>query len=115
MRFTVQGQPVPKARPRLAPRGHTYTPHATREAELRVQQYCFANYPHLRPSEGRIRLTVEFHLRGAVRSDLDNLWKLVSDALNGIVWVDDRQIVSAAADVFTNATEPRTEIEAWAV
>lgn len=29
------------------------------------------------------------------RADWDNLGKLVSDALNGIIWVDDRQVIDA--------------------
>ena len=33
----------------------------------------------------------------ASRPDVDNLWKLVGDGLNGIVWSDDARIAKATA------------------
>ena len=36
--FTVEGEPMVKARPRLTKTGHTYTPKTTVEAEKRVRE-----------------------------------------------------------------------------
>jgi Holliday junction resolvase RusA-like endonuclease len=41
--------------------------------------------------------------------DIDNLAKAVLDALTGVVWSDDRQVVSLLAEKFFGE-EPRTEI-----
>src|SRR6516164_5702491 len=85
-KFTVMGEPVAKARPRWATRGQTYTPRPTRDGEAHVQECCFVHDPKLRPQPGLIFLRVEFHMAGLGRADLDNLLKLVADALNGIAW-----------------------------
>jgi Holliday junction resolvase RusA-like endonuclease len=60
-------------------------------------------------------LKTQFHMGGMGRSDIDNLWKLVADALNGIVWHDDKQITRADAEIFLFAEKPRTEVEVWLV
>lgn len=48
--------------------------------------------------------------RPQVKSDLDNYIKSILDALNGIIWDDDRNIVSIVADKYY-AEDPRIEIE----
>ena len=48
-----------------------------------------------------------FHIK---RPDLDNLLKLVKDALNGLMWVDDSQVqIGGAFKILSH--NPRTEIE----
>lgn len=44
------------------------------------------------PLSGAVRMRLEFVLPSRRRVDLDNLSKAVLDALNGIVWHDDRQV-----------------------
>lgn len=47
-------------------------------------------------------------------SDLDNLAKLVLDALNGVAWEDDRQVCLLHARKISGASIwTRTEVEIW--
>ncbi len=50
---------------------------------------------------------IPFHIK---RPDLDNLLKLVKDALNGLMWVDDSQVqIGGAFKMYSH--NPRTAIE----
>lgn len=49
----------------------------------------------------------KYHL---VKPDIDNLEKFVLDCLNGVVWADDKQIVSTVSDKIYIDDEPYTEI-----
>ncbi|HYR17877.1 MAG TPA: RusA family crossover junction endodeoxyribonuclease [Myxococcales bacterium] len=107
----VMDAPVAKARPRFT-NGHTYTPRATERAEGRIRDAWIAQVGP-EPFTGPVILTVTAHLarpaghygkRGlrpsapecpCGRPDWDNLAKLVSDALNGVAYRDDGQIVAA--------------------
>jgi Holliday junction resolvase RusA-like endonuclease len=113
VKFTVEGEPVPKARPRLGRNGNTFTPEATKRGEAHVQECCFVANPKLRPVEGNIKLVAVFYCGALGRSDLDNLLKLQLDALNGVVWLDDRQVTEIQARLATFQPDPRSEIEVW--
>jgi crossover junction endodeoxyribonuclease RusA len=113
--FTVPGPPVSKARPRLGRNGNTYTPSKTVRGEGHVQECCFVANPRLRPQPGRFRLYVDFYLPGGASRDVDNLQKLVQDALSGIVWIDDRYLAEVRARMEWFAAQPRTEILIWLV
>jgi Holliday junction resolvase RusA-like endonuclease len=56
-------------------------------------------------------LSVRFFRRTRQRCDIDNLVKAVQDALNGIAYVDDAQIVSLVAVKAVSPGDPRTEVE----
>ena len=114
--FTVDGDPVPKGRPRFARRGQfvqTYTDSKTLEYETHVAMRARHAIGSSEPLKGS--LSVFLYLRYAVpesytkkrkeacllglefpkRIDLDNVYKSITDAMNGIVYVDDSQIVEA--------------------
>ena len=114
--FEVPGDPVPKGRPRFARRGtfvQTYTDSKTIEYETRVATKARMAIGSSEPLKGH--LTVFLYLRYTVpasyskkrkeaclngleypkRIDLDNCYKSITDAMNGIVYVDDSQIVEA--------------------
>lgn len=110
--FTVPGQPVPKARPRVVA-GRTYTPERTKRAEQRIAEYFKVAYPHLKPTWEPVSLSLTFSLKGLRTSDWDNLAKLVCDALNGKAWVDDKQIIHATVRIWWNRPEPCTHVEAY--
>lgn len=108
---TIEGRPIPKGRPRVF-RGHAVTPRKTQQAESQLlAMYKFQNYGKA-PLTGRVEVHCVFNMpipktwskhkkelaaqgwiNCTVRPDLDNLIKLVLDALNGAAYVDDAQIV----------------------
>lgn len=114
MTFTVPGEPVGKARPRVVRnfgRVQTFTPHKTAEYEQHVRQaYLAAGGEHF--GKQPIVMTFTFYfgvpksdtkklrqekLEGKILPmkppDLDNTIKSIADALNGIAYDDDSQIV----------------------
>jgi crossover junction endodeoxyribonuclease RusA len=92
VKIVVDGAPVPKGRPRLG-KGRVYTPKRTKAQEEKIKLFALLEMrvKRLKPFEGGICLDVEI-VQKSRRGDIDNHVKLVSDALNGIVYVDDRQI-----------------------
>jgi crossover junction endodeoxyribonuclease RusA len=116
--FTIPGQPLPKERPRFS-RGHSYTSKATRDAETRVASsftgQAGVTHPITEPLTGPIRFVARFYRKNNVTADLDNCVKLLTDALNGIAYEDDRQIKSIRADMHVDRDNPRTEIEIWTI
>jgi Holliday junction resolvase RusA-like endonuclease len=115
IRLTVFGEPHGKDRPRFDPRtGRTYTPTATVRAEQHIiAAWLEAGRPVL---DGPLRLSIEVALQrpqghwlrdGSLsaagsrtpwptrRPDVDNLIKLIADALNGRAYRDDALIVEA--------------------
>ncbi len=116
IRFTVEGEPVPKARPRVVS-GRTYTPQRTRDAEEAVGWAFREAYPGtLAPLTGWLGMRCTFYTKSQKpRSDVDNLLKLVSDALEGIAYVNDKQIEDVHGKRVRGAADPRTVIEIWKV
>lgn len=110
--FVVPGKPSPKARARTTSRGITYTPKPTQLAEAKVLECYLAAYPDAEPLTGPVTLAVEAvfpvpdswskakkALAGphTSRPDLDNLLKLLTDALNGVAFLDDSQVCHITA------------------
>lgn len=128
LEFTIPGEPVAKGRPRMTRQGRAYTPQKTVNYETLIKE-CFAvAYPDHQPLTGPLGLKIDAHftipaswsqkkqlaaqnyaILPTKRPDVDNLIKCM-DALNGIAWRDDSQIVSVLANKFYS-TRPRLEIE----
>lgn len=103
----VDGDPIPKGRPRLARNGHTYTPRRTQDYELVVGwEWRKAQHPCL---VGPVAVTVSV-FEAQHPADLDNYVKAALDALNGLAWADDGQVVEIRATVRREAPEPRMDI-----
>lgn len=108
--------PKPKGRPRFTRQGRAYTPATTMKAEksvadaLRIETMKDGG---MWPKEGPLSIEVGFALPvppswpkkkqqqardGDIfhvsRPDIDNMLKLVLDAANGVLWLDDAQLVS---------------------
>ena len=106
---TIQGTPRPMPRPRFM-NGKAFTPRgAKRTQRMIAEQVMVAMREDGRtePLEGPVQMAVTFYFQRAARErkgepdawrtktpDSDNLYKLVLDSLNGVAYVDDRQVVS---------------------
>lgn len=96
--FTVDGDPVPKGRPRHALNGHTYTPPRTVEYEERIGFAWIGEGPKPPPFIGPVSVTIIVRER-VHPADLDNYAKVVLDGLNGLAWADDKQVESLHASI----------------
>jgi Holliday junction resolvase RusA-like endonuclease len=108
--FTVLGKPRGKGRPRFF-RGHAYTPPETRDYEKRVKQ-CYLMETGGHCFSGPVAVTVEAYfsipkswskakkaqaMKGEVmpgKPDIDNIIKIVLDALNGVAYDDDSHVIA---------------------
>jgi Holliday junction resolvase RusA-like endonuclease len=95
MRFTVEGTPIPKGRPRFARKGtsvHIYTPKRTKSYEKLIATHALIARQKARMSvlEGDVSVILDIYTTH--KTDLDNVGKLILDSLNGILWVDDEQV-----------------------
>jgi Holliday junction resolvase RusA-like endonuclease len=88
----IPGEPIPKARPRVY-QGHGITPKRTLDAEKRVRAAFQTRYPDSTPNDGPVEISAVFYMSKRGRPDLDNLLKLVMDALNGLAYQDDAQVI----------------------
>lgn len=94
--FSVPGKPVPKGRPRVMKGGWTFTPKKTLIQENAVRLVATARRQAAKLSISAASFRLQVICYGAhPLADWDNLGKLVSDALNGIFWEDDRQVIDA--------------------
>lgn len=129
LQFVVPGEAVPKARPRHArikskrggDRVVTYTPKATETWEAYVRWFAFQAMNGRGLISGPLHVDIHAHYRipeswprwkreaaeaGHVghtkRPDKDNVAKAILDAINGVVYADDSQVVSSTeAKLFT--------------
>lgn len=110
--FTLWGEPKPKERPRHSKRGHSYTPKATMQAQTTVMDaFEFAN-PLFIPTKANVGVKFDFYRRTFITADLDNLIKLVGDALNGVAYLDDSQVTKIDAERFDGqGTQARTVVQ----
>jgi Holliday junction resolvase RusA-like endonuclease len=91
--FIVDGEPVPKQSFR-AVRGGGYTSPRVKAWQEQVAWNARIAMNGRSPITGPVAMRVVFVLGNKRRVDLDNLNKGVSDAMNGIVFEDDTQVVS---------------------
>lgn len=106
---TIPGDPIPKGRPRQGKGGHTYTPQRTIDAEEAVAWALRAAYSG-KPTRELLTVTLAFRCATKRRTDIDNLAKLVLDAGNGVVWVDDQQVGRLIVDVARGVSDPSTVV-----
>ena len=130
--FTVPGEPVAKARARVffnkrANRVMSMTPTKTATYEQFIKLIAADFFPA--PATGPVIMSIrvfrgtpkslskKLHeqaeagtLRPTTRPDVDNYLKSCMDALNGISFRDDSQVIGVHVDKFYSAN-PRTEID----
>ena len=98
--FTIPGKPVAKARARTvskAGRVWSFTPSKTMKYEALVRGVALHARQEAKLSISEALFSLKVDCYGAhPRSDWDNLGKAISDALNGIIWKDDSQVIDAS-------------------
>lgn len=70
---------------------------------------CMAKSREVRPVDGPLSVTVTAY-RPQKRGDLDNVLKAAFDALNGVAWDDDSQVVELHALRLDDKHNPRLEV-----
>lgn len=124
IKLTLDLPPAPKLRPRLGRRGNTFTPMKTRIAERKIASLLSRLVcPERRVTDKGQALTlkVDFYVpppkrakpgkMPVTRPDIDNYLKLLCDAANGILWVDDSQLVHVEARKLYDWTARKGRIE----
>lgn len=110
--FEVPGKITGKGRPRVnTSTAIAYTPVKTKEYEELIKQYFIIKYRAIKPLEGRLSVTIKAHfsipkntnksnteemlnnkISPVKKPDIDNIAKIVLDALNKLAFKDDNQI-----------------------
>ena len=127
--FSIPGEPVPWARPRLTwQRGHShgYVTDAVAEQAAKIRLYAHAavrgksEYPLQGPvllgiATYRTRPTKEKRAVPTQRPDFDNYWKLIADSLERSIYLDDSQVIGPlgypqSGKFFADDRGARTEI-----
>ena len=130
----IMGKPFGKQRPKFARTGKfvkTYTPVKTANYENLIKMVFARDYPDQELLQTPLNIHVtSYHqipkspaggkktkalmeskdIRPTKKPDIDNIIKIVCDALNGVAYADDRQIVGVFAQKFYSSI-PRVEIE----
>lgn len=108
VRFTVRGEPRSKQRPRVTQRG-TFTPKQTMERERAVRDAWYATGEQM--FEYQVEMEIKFYNSTRHRRDIDNMAKLVLDALNKVAFTDDHEVVGLILGKYhTTPEKARTEV-----
>lgn len=126
----IPGEPIAQGRPRFRKHANfvtTYDPRESKQYKEMVKRIASETYG-LPPIDSAVRMTLDVYksmpksfskakresalkgdLRPSSKPDWDNYAKGVADALNGVCYVDDGQIVSATVNKYYS-DEPRVEV-----
>jgi len=116
--FEVPGGIKGKGRPRVnSYTGVVYTPTTTKDYEYLVEQYFLLKYPKYKPLEGRLEVNIkaifsipkstkkqdiekmlENSISPTKKPDIDNIVKIILDAMNKFAFKDDTQITKLCVE-----------------
>ena len=138
IRFTVPGEPHGQARPRFTTANgyvHTYDEDKSRNYKTHVRLiaktamkeqgwkvaendegigvniYAYMGIPQSKSKKFHAA-AIAGEERPTKKPDVDNIFKAVTDALSGILFKDDKQIIHARVEKYYS-DEPRVEVEAF--
>lgn len=123
--FEVPGTIKGKGRPRVNQcTGIVYTPTTTKDYEYLVEQYFLLKYPKFKPLEGRLSVNIkaifsipkstkksdkdkmlENTISPTKKPDIDNIVKIILDAMNKFAFKDDTQITKLSVEKVYGAEE----------
>jgi crossover junction endodeoxyribonuclease RusA len=115
--FVVPGKPVPKARARVMRGGWSFTPKKTLDYENLIKLVGISRRNALKVSISGGSFSIKVICYGARKNgDVDNYLKSYMDALQGVFWVNDCQIIDAhVLKVNCEKGKERTEVEIEAI
>ena len=134
IKFTIPGEPKGKGRPKFSRQGKfvkTYTPETTVnyenwvkicfqeakqemiEGQLNAEIKCYFSIPKSY-SKKKKESALNGELRPTKKPDCDNIAKIILDALNGLAYTDDKNIVDCKIEKWF-AEEPRVEVEIFEI
>lgn len=137
IKFTVPGNPQAQERPRFSRQGNfvkTYDPEKSRDYKQYVKLVASQNAPK-RLLDGALKLSIDVYrtipksiskvkyknemalsgaLRPVTKPDVDNYAKGIKDALKGVIWKDDSQVVELVVRKWYS-DKPRIEVEVYKI
>ena len=122
IQFFIEGQPVPKSRPRVVSKGKrrfAYTPKRVKEWETHIKKVAESHCSS--PFDWPVIVALKFYMPRpksrrhdlwvTTTPDLDNLEKAVLDGLNGVVYTDDKLVVAkSSSKKYVQGGEPGVEV-----
>lgn len=132
--FEVPAKIIGKGRPRLnSYTGQVYTPTRTKDYESLVEQYFLLKYPRYKTIEGRVKVSIvgyfeipkstsksmkEQMLQNKIsptkKPDIDNVVKIVLDAMNKFAFKDDTQITKIEVEkIYSDIEKLYVKIEEY--
>ena len=132
--FEVPGKITGKGRPRInTTTAIAYTPTKTKEYEELVKQYFIIKNRCAKPLEGRLEVTIRAHfgipkntskkqkeemlnnnISPVKKPDIDNIAKIILDALNKLAFNDDNQITKLSIEkVYSEEEKVYIKIEQY--
>lgn len=132
--FEIPGEIVGKARPRMNTyTGKAYTPTKTKNYEYGIRQWFVLNYPRFKQIENRVNVTIiayfdipkstskkkvqemlDGNISPTKKPDIDNIVKIVLDALNKFAFKDDTQVTKLTVEkIYAKAPKVYVKIEEY--
>lgn len=119
-RFTIDGEPMSKARARFTKAGsknQAHEPEKTYAAENEVaRQFRACAQAHTPNTNATYGVVALFFPSTRQRRDVDNMLKLILDGLTGVAWQDDDQVVEVSErKTLVPSGDERTEVAVYRV
>lgn len=108
----VPGDPIPKQSFRIGREGRHFQPERVTAWRDQIQRAAPIARPSRAAFDGMWEVTLTFYRKTARRVDLDNLSKAVLDALQGVWWKNDSNVMVLHL-AKTQSIDPGVQVEAW--